>query len=343
MHLTKIFVAVSDSPAPPTPGRRHINMSYERVAEIAAELGLAVPGQKRQKRSSTQEPESQRDSAALEDLATQEPSSQCEDAGHDEAAKVLLDIAQGVPDDMIDISQSIADRAAHQVHISQIDAILEETNFEGSPQEPTTQRVEEASKPQAPQEPSVANTDEGQNPDDRANPDESVAANPDPDLPILVQPLSSQPMLDSVTGNSSTFSLLTASMSIDSPIVRSSSIYMTSVNSSQPPLISLNLLSKDPSSKIESEQLVKRSRVERQSSELAKGEVDESQKSMTSSEIEVTLKSNLGIKVSSDEITIEKQRDLGFLSLIPIDHQDSSAKTVVDTKLKGVALSNDPD
>ena len=141
---------------------------------------------KRQQRSSTQEPESQRDSAAMEDLATQEPSSQCKDAGHDEAAKVLLDIAQGVPDDMINISQSIADRAAHQIHISQIDAILEETNFEGSPEEPTTQRVEEASKPQAPQEPSVANTDEGQNTNDRANLDESVAANTDPDLPILV-------------------------------------------------------------------------------------------------------------------------------------------------------------
>ena len=40
-------VAISDSPAPPTPGRRHINMSYERVTKIAAELGLAVPGQKR--------------------------------------------------------------------------------------------------------------------------------------------------------------------------------------------------------------------------------------------------------------------------------------------------------
>ena len=65
------IVVVSDSPTPPTPGRRHINMSYKRVAEIAAELGLAVPGQKRQKRSSTQEPESQRDSVALEDLATQ--------------------------------------------------------------------------------------------------------------------------------------------------------------------------------------------------------------------------------------------------------------------------------
>ena len=222
----------------------------------------------------------------MEDLAIQEPSSQCEDAGHDEAAKVLLDITQGVPDDMIDISQSIADRAAHQIHISQMDAILKETNFEGSPQEPTTQRVEKASKPQAPQEPSVANTDEGHNPDDRANPDESVAANPDPDLPILVQPLSSQPMLDSVTGNSSTLiSPLTASMIIDSPTARSSSIYMTSVNSSQPPLISLNLLSEDPSSKIESEQLVKILRVERQSPELAKGEVDESKKSMTSSEI----------------------------------------------------------
>ena len=244
---------------------------------------------------------------------------------------------------MIDISQSITDRAAHQIHISQMDAILKETNFEGSPQEPTTQRVEEASKPQAPQEPSVANTDEGQNPDDRVNPDESVSANPDPDLPILVQPLSSQPMLDSVTGNSSTFiSPLTASMIIDSPTARSSSIYMTSVNSSQPPLISLNLLSEDPSSKTESEQLVKILRAERQSPELAKREVDESKKSITSSEIEVTLKSNLGIKVSSDEITFEKQRDLGLLSLIPTDHQDSSAKTVADIKLKGVAISNEP-
>ena len=112
-------------------------------------------------------------------------------------------------------------------------------------------------------------------------------------------------MLDSITGNSSTFSLSIASMIIDSPTVRSSSIYMTSINSYQPPLISLNLLSEDPSSKFESEHLVKRSRVERQSPELAKGEVDESQKSMTSSEIEVTLKSNLGIKVSNDEIIIE--------------------------------------
>ena len=273
----------------------------------------------------------------MEDLATQEPSSQCKDAGHDEAAKVLLDIAQGVPDDIVDISQSIADRAAHHIHISQIDAILEETKFEGSPQEPTTQRVEEASQPQATQEPSVANTDA------RVNPDESVAANTDPDLPLLVQPLSSQPMLDSVPGNFSTSSILTASMIIDSPIDRSSSIYMTSVNSSQPPLIFLNLLSEDLSSKIESKHLVKISSVERQSPELAKGEVDESKKPIASSEIEVTLQSNLGKQVSNDEIIIKNQRDLGILSLIPTGHQDLSAKNVVDTKLKGVALSNDPD
>ena len=47
--------------------------------------------------------------------------------------------------------------------------------------------------------------------------------------------------------------------------------------------------------------------------------------------------------MSNDEIIIKNQRDLGVLSLVPTDHQDFSAKTVVDTKLKGVALSNDPD
>ncbi|MGI4673550.1 hypothetical protein ACR2XN_29225, partial [Klebsiella pneumoniae] len=72
-----------------------------------------------------------------------------------------------------------------------------------------------------------------------------------------------------------------------------------------PPLISLLSERQGLSCEHESEQLVKIQSVERQSPELAKGEVEMSEMSSTSSELAVTLKSNLGQIVSSDEIDLE--------------------------------------
>ena len=92
-------------------------------------------------------------------------------------------------------------------------------------------------------------------------PDANVVA--DPEIPIMVQPLSAQPLLSIESGNTlSSPSQFYASMTINSHTSRSPSIYMTAVHSSQPPLISLHLLSQSFSCEEESKQLVKIQREE---------------------------------------------------------------------------------
>ncbi|KAK1394509.1 hypothetical protein POM88_013565 [Heracleum sosnowskyi] len=106
----------------------------------------------------TQEPFSQRENEDINIPATQEPSSQSEDAGKATAS---------------------------------VERLVANIVNEGSPQEPLTQSVKEASEPQAPQEPLVANTDARISNSDDVHPDASGA--PDNE-PILIQPLRSRPM-----------------------------------------------------------------------------------------------------------------------------------------------------
>ncbi|KAK1396706.1 hypothetical protein POM88_006569 [Heracleum sosnowskyi] len=221
------MIDILDSPAKASPNSRILDISWEKVAETASKLGFTHPldkkrkadefvftRQKKLKGSSPQEPEHQSGSAAntndpapqeplnqslgegiaigmvtqepfsqreKEDISipsTQEPSSQCEDAGKATVFDEFHDIAHGV---------SGAD-----------ERLVEDTFNEGSPQEPLTQSVKEASEPQAPQEPSVTNPDECQSNPDGVAPDASGA--PDAE-PILIQPLSSRPMTDSITAS----------------------------------------------------------------------------------------------------------------------------------------------
>ncbi|KAK1356342.1 hypothetical protein POM88_049598 [Heracleum sosnowskyi] len=221
------MIDISDSPAKASPTSRILDISWEKVPETASKLGFTHPldkkrkadefvftRQKKLKGSSPQEHEPQSGSAAIiddpatqeplnrslgegiaigmvtqepfsqrenEDIsipATQEPSSQCEDVGKPTVSEEFPDIAQGV---------SGAD-----------EILVEDTVNEGSPQEPLTQSVKAASEPQAPQELSVTNPDECQSNPNGVAPDASGA--PDAE-PILIQPLSSRPMTDSITSS----------------------------------------------------------------------------------------------------------------------------------------------
>ncbi|KAK1404094.1 hypothetical protein POM88_003699 [Heracleum sosnowskyi] len=127
----------------------------------------------------TQEPFSQRVNEDINIPATQEPSFQCEDAGQTAT-----------------VSEEFPNKAQGVSSADEIERLVEDTVIEGSTQEPLTQSVKAASEPQAPQEPLVANTDACQSNPDGVAPDASGAPNTEP---ILIQPLSSRPMTDSIT------------------------------------------------------------------------------------------------------------------------------------------------
>ncbi|KAK1362942.1 hypothetical protein POM88_038503 [Heracleum sosnowskyi] len=222
-------VPISDSPAKDSPTKRHFDILWEKYGAATSNLGIKHPmeklrkaeelvfsRQKKLKGSSLQEPGPQSGSAATtddpatqeplnqslgeglaigmvtqepfsqwenEDIsipATQEPSSQCEDAGKATVSEKFPDKAQGI---------SGAD---------EVTSLVKETVTEGSTQEPLTQSVEAASEPQAPQEPLVANTDASPSNPDSVVPDASGAHDAEP---ILIQPLSSRPMIDPITAS----------------------------------------------------------------------------------------------------------------------------------------------
>ena len=116
---------------------------------------------------------------------------------------------------------------------------------------------------------------------------------------------------------------------------------MTADHSSQPPLISLHLLSQSPSCENGSEQLVKIQREEGQTLSLAKGEVVLSETLNLSGQVVVTIESDLGINVNNDEIITKDQRDLGTVFDSFVGHQDTPTLPRVDLKRKGVAIPDD--
>ncbi|KAK1360911.1 hypothetical protein POM88_045385 [Heracleum sosnowskyi] len=220
------IVFISDSPAKASPTAKIVEISWEKVAETASKLGFSHPMEKKRKAedivfqrqkklkgSSPQEPESQCDSTAIDDPApqeplnqslgegmaigmvpqepfsqrenedinipaTQEPSSKSEDAGKATASEEFTDNAQGIS--------------------GENERLVEDTVTEGSTQEPLTQSVKAASEPHATQEPSVSNPDASLSNPDGVAPNASGA--PDAE-PILIQPLSSRPMIDSITAS----------------------------------------------------------------------------------------------------------------------------------------------
>lgn len=103
----------------------------------------------------TQKPGSKNDSAAHVDPITQEPPSQGEGADT-HISETIPDTAQGGPVFVeFDIKNYKRKKQAYHEHLESMDVVINEDIFEGITQEPLTQKVKEASKPQATQEPDV--------------------------------------------------------------------------------------------------------------------------------------------------------------------------------------------
>ena len=76
---------------------------------------------------------------------------------------------------------------------------------------------------------------------------------------------------------------------------------------------------------------------ERQSPELAKGEVDLRKEILSLSEKTLTIKSHEPVSTSSNEITLQKQRDLGVLYNVVSGEQSSNS---VDDSKDGISTSD---
>ena len=116
--------------------------------------------------------------------------------------------------------------------------------------------------------------------------------------------------------SSDILSLNSARMIIDRSFNKESPIYMTIDNLSLPSLFSSQMSDLSFSCEKVRKQLVKRNILERQSPVLAKGEVEMRKEILSLSENSLALKSHDFMCVSSDEITLKEQRDLGFVSHI---------------------------
>ncbi|KAK1390006.1 hypothetical protein POM88_018184 [Heracleum sosnowskyi] len=218
---TKV-VSVSDSPAKSSPTTRHVDISWEKYGAAASNLGFLHPlekkrkaekkvfqRQKKLKGSSPQEPESQCDSAATEDPATQEPLNQSlgeglaigmvtqEPFSQRENEDINIPATQEPSKDAgkATASEEFPDNA--QGISGENERMVEDTVNKGSTQEPLTQSFKAASEPHATQEPSVSNPDASLSYPDGVAPDASGAT----DKPILIQPLSSRPMTESITAS----------------------------------------------------------------------------------------------------------------------------------------------
>ncbi|KAK1377274.1 hypothetical protein POM88_033467 [Heracleum sosnowskyi] len=218
---TKV-VSISDSPAKSSPTTRHVDISWEKYSAAASNLGFLHPlekkrkaekqvfqRQKKLKGSSPQEPKSQCDSAATEDLATQEPLNQSlgeglaigmvtqEPFSQRENEDINIPATQEPSKDAgkATASEKFPDNA--QGISGENERMVEETVNERSTQEPLTQSVKAASELHATQEPSVSNPDASLFHPDGVAPDASGAT----DKPILIQPLSSRPMIESITAS----------------------------------------------------------------------------------------------------------------------------------------------
>ena len=75
---------------------------------------------------------------------------------------------------------------------------------------------------------------------------------------------------------------------------------------------------------------------ERQSPELAKGEVDMRKEILSLSEETLSIKTHEVVSANSDEITLQKQRDLGVLYNVVSGEQSSNS---VDDSKDGISSS----
>ena len=112
---------------------------------------------------------------------------------------------------------------------------------------------------------------------------------------------------------------------------------MNTEHLSYPPLFSSKLSALNLSSKHERKHLVKRINVERQSPELAKGEVVLSVEISSPSEETLALYSHEDVCVRSDEITLKQQRDLGCFYSVTGSHTKSDARSSSESQEQATA------
>ncbi|KAK1359570.1 hypothetical protein POM88_044044 [Heracleum sosnowskyi] len=171
--LSKV-VSISDSPAKASPTKDMLIFHGRSLVLLLPILGLHIQWRRKgkQKRSVSegiaegmvpQEPFSQRENEDIHIPAPQEPSSQSEDASQSAA-----------------VSEKFPDNAQGDSDIPEMEILVEDTVIEGSTQEPPTQK----------------NTDARLSSPDSVAPDASGA--PDAE-PILIQPLSSRPMVNPIS------------------------------------------------------------------------------------------------------------------------------------------------
>ena len=246
----------------------------------------------------TQEPGSQRESDIHTGHITQEPSLQSMDA----------DRSYIIPDEQIypDNAQgnlSLKDRELG-LQLTVFSSATSLANLRASisgwnPQEPSVQSTEAIPEVQVPQEPS-----------DQSSEDNTLLD----DVPVLITPLNSRPLEFTTSGmNSISPQISSDSMILNRSFLKEPPIYLTTDSLSYPPLFSSKLSALSLSSETERKHLVKRFLYEGQSPELAKGEVDLRKEILSLGKETLTLKSHEAVCVRSDEITLQKQRDLGVL------------------------------
>ena len=133
--------------------------------------------------------------------------------------------------------------------------------------------------------------------------------------PLFIEPLTYRPMDTTNSGMpSDILSLNSASMIINRSLHHKTPIYMTTYNLSLPSLFSSQMSDLRFSCENVRKQLVKNDILERQSLVLAKGDVSMRKEILSLSEDTLALKSHEFVCVSSDEITLQEQRDLGCIS-----------------------------
>ena len=125
-------------------------------------------------------------------------------------------------------------------------------------------------------------------------------------------------------------------MIINRSFLKEPPIYLTIEPLSYPSLFSSKLSALSLSSKTKRKNLVKTYLNEKQSSELEKGEVDMRKEIISHSEETMAIKSHETVSASSDEITLQKQRDLGVLTNVVTSEQFSNS---ADDQKDGISKS----
>ena len=176
-------------------------------------------------------------------------------------------------------------------------------------QEPSVQSTEAVPEVQVPQEPSVQSSEENTLLDD---------------VHVIISPLNSRPMEFTTSGmNSVSPSITYDNMILNRSFLKEPPIYLTTDPLSYPSLFSYKLSALSLSSNTERKHLVKGFLHEWQSPELEKGEVVMRKEILSLGEETLDIKSHEAVCARSDEITLQKQRDLGVLYNVVSGEQTS--------------------